>query len=119
MNNARGRPWQNRFGTKNTSFIEAMLYHNADYKQLDIARVTPSAVVLSDGSAVECDAIVACTGFSIAYPYLDTELANTARNARAMFKHMILPKWGCKIAFLGLLTRHAISESSSSASSTA
>ena len=37
-NDQIGLPWQRRFGTKNTGFIEAMLYHKMLYKP-DVARL--------------------------------------------------------------------------------
>ena len=105
MNRARGRPWQRRFGTKNTSFIEAILDKGATYHQHEIAAVEPDAVLLQDGTRIECDLIVACTGFSPDMPFLShhPDLQQHVRQARSMYKHIFPPAWGACVAFCGFV----------------
>ena len=106
LNQQRGQSWQQRFGTKNTSFIEAVLHHGATYRQDDIRSVQQRSITLTSGDVVPCDAIVVCTGFAIDFPFLSSshsELVTSARCARRMFKHVFVPEWGDKIAFCGFI----------------
>jgi dimethylaniline monooxygenase (N-oxide forming) len=97
-------PWQNRFGTKTTSWIEACLFHNTLYKP-GIQRFTEKGVVFVDGSEFECDAVVACTGFRPRFMFLEKdepELCKLAGRPReGLFKNMFDPNLGPSIAFLG------------------
>ncbi len=77
----------------------------AEYRQNDVARVKEDAVVLDDGTALPCDAIVNCTGFSMDFPFFaqyHPDLYIRARNNRSLFKRLIVPEWGSSLAFCGL-----------------
>lgn len=97
-------PWQNRFGTKTTSFIEAHLFHGTLYKP-DIERFTETGVVFVDGTEFECDAVIACTGFRPRFVFLEKdepELCQRASRPREnLFKSMFDLTVGPSIAFMG------------------
>jgi len=105
INLERGLSPFHRFGTKNTSFIEAMLYYGADYRP-DVARLKSDGVVFSDGSEFECDLIVCCTGYRATFPFLadrEPELCEAATKPRRLFKRMFAPESGASVAFIGFV----------------
>lgn len=99
-------PWQNRYGTKTTSWIESCLFHGTVYKP-GIERFTEKGVVFTDGTEFECDAVVACTGFRPRFTFLENdepELCKTAAKPREnLFKNMFDPATGPSIAFIGYI----------------
>jgi hypothetical protein len=98
-NDQIGLPWQRRFGTKNTGFIEAILYHSMLYKpeiqkltgvfaSTDpllvviwcvpcfkvfpfVAKAGTNTVVFTDGTTFDADVIICCTGFTVTFPFLE------------------------------------------------
>ena len=104
INQRRGRSPFQRFGTKNTSFVEAMLNYGAEYKP-DIASIAGRKVTFTDGSEFTADRIIFCTGYRARYPFLDEcpRVAEGGANPRLMFKRMIHPDVGAAIAWIGLV----------------
>ncbi len=105
INKKRGRSPFHRFGTKNTSFIEALLYHGTSLRP-DIERLEEDRVVFVDGTSFECDVIICCTGYQIQFPFFsehEPKLAQRASNARNLYKHMINPQLGLDIAWIGFV----------------
>lgn len=104
INRTRGLPWQNRFGTKNTSFVQAMVCHGAVLRP-GVASFGAKHVVFSDGSEFKCDVVLCCTGFQPRFQFLEEKepkIASAASRARAhLYKHMILPELGVSAAWLG------------------
>ena len=100
INAERGRCVMERFATKNTSFVEAMLHHGALYKP-GVERLTEDSVVFEDGSSFKCDVVICATGFKIDLPFLPAEIAALARTPRRLFKHTFVPALGSRIAFAG------------------
>jgi dimethylaniline monooxygenase (N-oxide forming) len=104
INDRRGRSPFQRFGTKNTSFVEAMVHYGAEYKP-DIASISGRKVTFKDGSEFIADRIVFCTGYRALYPFLAEcpHLAEGGSNPRLMFKRMIHPDAGADIVWIGLV----------------
>eukprot|EP01116_Phalansterium_solitarium_P011606 TRINITY_DN2733_c0_g2_i1.p1 TRINITY_DN2733_c0_g2~~TRINITY_DN2733_c0_g2_i1.p1 ORF type:complete len:596 (-),score=127.43 TRINITY_DN2733_c0_g2_i1:635-2422(-) len=100
INRRRGQSPFHRFGTKNLSFVEAMVHHGAHYRP-DIARLESDAAVFADGSRFECDAVISCNGFAIKLPFLDADIAAEASKVRSMYKRIFLPSMGDRIGFIG------------------
>jgi dimethylaniline monooxygenase (N-oxide forming) len=94
-----------RFGTKSTAFVEAMVYHGAQYRP-GVVEMRRDRVVFADGTEFPCDLIVCCTGFACQFAFLEeheTELARRAVNARSLYRRMLVPEMGTSIAFVGLV----------------
>jgi dimethylaniline monooxygenase (N-oxide forming) len=105
LNRLRGRSPFHRFGTKNTSFIEAMRYHGMLYKP-DVERIEETRAIFVDGTSFECDVIICCTGYVPSFPFLsrhEPELDEACRNVRRLYKHMILPRLGADLAWIGFV----------------
>ena len=104
INATRGRSPFQRFGTKNTSFIEAMLHHGALYLP-GIREIRGRSVLFQDGSDFTADRIVFCTGYRARYPFLAEcpELAAGGADARGLFKRMFHPDVGDEVAWIGLV----------------
>ncbi|HYW10082.1 MAG TPA: hypothetical protein VE913_24155, partial [Longimicrobium sp.] len=103
LNRARGLAPFNRFATKSTAFVEAIVHHGAQYRP-DVAELHPDRVVFTDGSEFPCDTIVCCTGFAPGFPFLEEhepELARRASKSRTMYKRMIIREMGTDIAWIG------------------
>ena len=103
LNRARGLPWQRRFGTKNTGFVEAMVHHKTLYKCGEVVDVDVDAVTFTDGSRFECDIIICCTGFRPAFPFLEPQLAQKLTNVRHLYKHLFHPDVGPSISLIGFV----------------
>lgn len=104
INAARGRSPFQRFGTKNTSFIEAMLRHGALYLP-GIREIAGRTVRFEDGASFEADRIVFCTGYRARYPFLADcpELATGGADPRGLYKRMFHPDIGGEVAWIGLV----------------
>eukprot|EP00054_Salpingoeca_dolichothecata_P029674 m.235083 g.235083 ORF g.235083 m.235083 type:complete len:596 (-) comp26529_c0_seq1:24-1811(-) len=104
INEKRGHHWTNRFGTKNTSFVTAMLHHGLQYRESDICHLESDRVVFKNGTSFECDTIICCTGYGVGFSFLEKyhmDLAKQALDARAKFKKIFLPSTGPSLSFIG------------------
>lgn len=99
--NARiGLPWYRRFGTKNMAFCTAVVVYGAEYKP-DIEKIEGHTATFVDGTTFECDVVVLCTGYRIAFPFLPREVTSHVDGIRSrLFKHMIAPALP-SLAFIG------------------
>jgi dimethylaniline monooxygenase (N-oxide forming) len=105
INMAGGASPFSRFGTKSTAFVEAMLYHGAEYRP-GVAELRRGGVVFADGTELACDTIVCCTGFSPEFSFLrehEPELERRGLNARSLYARMLVPELGTEIAWIGLV----------------
>jgi dimethylaniline monooxygenase (N-oxide forming) len=67
-----------------------------------IERVAGRSVRFADGTEVEADAIIHCTGYRIAFPFLDDALAGTGDDAPALYHQVVAPETD-GLYFIGLL----------------
>jgi dimethylaniline monooxygenase (N-oxide forming) len=105
INRERGSSPFHRFGTKNTSFVEAIVHHGALYKP-DVARIHADRAVFADGTEFLCDVILCATGYRPTFPFLEEHepaLAAAGEAPRGMYKHMFVPGSGPGLAFIGLV----------------
>jgi cation diffusion facilitator CzcD-associated flavoprotein CzcO len=74
-------------------------------------RVTPKPVMVAadgrtvrfaDGSTVEADAVIHCTGYRIAFPFLDSTLVSGGDDAPALY-HLVVPPEIEGLYFIGLI----------------
>ena len=68
----------------------------------NIARLTERTVVFTDGTEVEADIIVYCTGYKVTFPFFDPEFLAAPDNDLPLFRRVFHP--GVPgLAFIGLL----------------
>jgi len=68
-----------------------------------IARLDGQRVVFTDGSDVQADAIVCCTGYALRFPFLPDGLLEITENRVEIYKHVFHPELPT-LAFVGLCT---------------
>lgn len=92
-----------KFGCKNAGFVEAVVRRGAELHRTNF-ELKEDRAVFDDGTAFECDAIVACTGYKNSFPFIenfDKELAECAKNPRTNYKQIFPPQYGAEFAFFG------------------
>jgi dimethylaniline monooxygenase (N-oxide forming) len=105
FNRTNGRPWKMRTSTKSTSFVEAILYHGAEYRGA-IDRIEGDRVIFEDGSEFQCDLILDCTGFRLTFPFLEGlpgQVARRVEKPRSLYLRMFIPEVGPSLSFVGFL----------------
>jgi len=68
----------------------------------NIARLTERTVVFTDGSEVEADVVVYCTGYKVTFPFFDAGLISAPDNDLPLFRRVFHPDRRC-LFFIGLL----------------
>lgn len=68
----------------------------------DIRRYDGNIVEFDDGSRVEADAVVYCTGYRISFPFLDPGLVSVRNNDIALYQRMLDPRYP-DLLFLALV----------------
>ena len=82
--------------------ILARLTHGDITPKPNIARLTERTVVFEDGSEVEADVVVYCTGYRVSFPFLDPELVSAPGNDLPLFRRVFHPDVP-PLAFIALL----------------
>jgi cation diffusion facilitator CzcD-associated flavoprotein CzcO len=68
----------------------------------NIARLTERTVVFADGSEVEADIVIYCTGYKVTFPFFDPELISAPDNDLPLFRRVFHPDRP-GVYFIGLL----------------
>ena len=68
----------------------------------NIARLTERTVVFEDGSEVEADIVVYCTGYKVTFPFFDPALISAPDNDLPLFRRVFHPDVP-GVSFIGLL----------------
>jgi len=68
----------------------------------NLAVLTERTVRFADGTEVEADVVVYCTGYKVTFPFLDPELISAPRNDLPLFRRVFHPRIG-DVFFVGLL----------------
>jgi dimethylaniline monooxygenase (N-oxide forming) len=68
----------------------------------NIASLAGDSVRFSDGSQVDADAIVYCTGYNVSFPFLDADVIHPVDNRLDLF-HQVFPPDVPNLAFVGLV----------------
>ncbi len=76
--------------------------HGAVVPKPNIARLHPREVEFADGTRVEADLVVYCTGYRITFPFFDAELVSAPDNHIELFRRVFHPDID-NVAFIGLL----------------
>jgi hypothetical protein len=74
-----------------SSRILDRLAHGAVTPKPNIERLQGNRVYFSDGSSVEADLIIYCTGYKISFPFLGEDLFAAKDNQVPLYKHIIHP----------------------------
>ncbi len=78
------------------------LGHGAITPKPVITRVDGERVEFSDGSSVDADVIVWCTGYRVTFPFFDTTFISARDNDLPLFFRVFHPQYR-QLAFIGLL----------------
>jgi cation diffusion facilitator CzcD-associated flavoprotein CzcO len=75
-----------------SSRILDRLAHGAITPKANIARLEGNHVYFTDGTSVEADLVVYCTGYKITFPFFDEAFFAAKDNQVDLYKHMIDPE---------------------------
>jgi len=92
-----------KYGCKNEGMVTAVVTRGAEMHR-DSWTLKGNKVVFQDGSEFEFDIIIACTGYTNCFPFLEKnhpELASVACAPRTLFKQCIYPGHNGEVVFLG------------------
>ena len=82
--------------------ILSRIGHGTVTPKPNIARLTEHTVVFADGSEVEADIVVYCTGYNVTFPFFDPELISAPGNDLPLFRRVFHPNIP-SVFFIGLL----------------
>jgi cation diffusion facilitator CzcD-associated flavoprotein CzcO len=82
--------------------ILSRLAHGEITPKPNIARLTERTVVFADGSEVEADVVVYCTGYKVSFPFFDADFLSAPDNDLPLFRRVFHPDVD-GLAFIGLL----------------
>jgi cation diffusion facilitator CzcD-associated flavoprotein CzcO len=82
--------------------ILSRLAHGDIVPKPNIARLTERTVVFADGSEVEADVVVYCTGYRVTFPFFDPGFLSAPDNDLPLFRRVFHPDVE-GLAFIGLL----------------
>lgn len=68
----------------------------------NIAEFAGTAVHFTDGSSVDADAVIYCTGYNVSFPFLDRDVMDVVDNRVALF-HQVFPADVPGLMFIGLV----------------
>ena len=82
--------------------ILSRIAHGEVKPKPNIARLTERTVVFADGSEVEADIVVYCTGYKVTFPFFDESFISAPDNDLPLFRRVFHPDVEA-LAFLALL----------------
>ena len=82
--------------------ILSRIAHGEILPRPNIARLTERTVVFADGSEVEADIVVYCTGYKVTFPFFDPQFLAAPDNDLPLFRRVFHPEID-RLAFIGLL----------------
>jgi hypothetical protein len=92
------------FGATHPTVNSELLYflrHGSITPRPDIARLDGPTVTFTDGTSADYDAIIACTGFVIAHPFLDPDFIDYSEGPVPLY-HKMIHETRDDLAFIGL-----------------
>jgi dimethylaniline monooxygenase (N-oxide forming) len=78
------------------------LTHGAITPKPNIASLAEKTVTFTDGTTVEADVVVYCTGYKVTFPFFDPELVSARDNELPLFMRVFHPSHP-QLMFIGLL----------------
>lgn len=85
---------------KNDDFVNSIITGKLQVKPYGIQRLEEDSVVFTDGSRVQADVLMCCTGYDEGTPPSLIEGADVSR-VRDLYKHVFHPDLGPRVAFIG------------------
>lgn len=85
-----------------SQLITASVRSGAVIPRPNIASFAGDRVRFGDGSEVEADVVVYCTGYNVSFPFLDVEVINPVDNRVDLF-HQVFSPDVANLAFIGLV----------------
>jgi dimethylaniline monooxygenase (N-oxide forming) len=82
--------------------ILSRIAHGEIAPKPNIARLTERTVVFADGSEVEADIVIYCTGYRVTFPFFDEHLIAAPDNDLPLFRRVFHPQIP-NVSFVGLL----------------
>jgi dimethylaniline monooxygenase (N-oxide forming) len=82
--------------------ILSRIAHGEIAPKPNIARLTERTVVFADGSEVEADIVIYCTGYRVTFPFFAPDLIAAPDNDLPLFRRVFHPRIP-SVAFIGLL----------------
>jgi cation diffusion facilitator CzcD-associated flavoprotein CzcO len=82
--------------------ILSRLAHGEVATKPNIARLTERTVAFVDGSEVEADVVIYCTGYKVTFPFFDPELISAPDNDLPLFRRVFHPEQR-SVFFIALL----------------
>ena len=82
--------------------ILSRIAHGEIAPKPNIAELTERTVRFTDGSEVDADVVVYCTGYKVTFPFLDAELVSAPDNDLPLFRRVFHPEIP-NLYFVGLL----------------
>jgi cation diffusion facilitator CzcD-associated flavoprotein CzcO len=82
--------------------ILSRIAHGEITPKPNIARLTERGVVFADGSEVEADILIYCTGYRVTFPFFDPALISAPDNDLPLFRRVFHPRIP-NLFFIGLL----------------
>lgn len=92
---------------KSFGIPEAVIDHGATLAG-PIARIEGARVVLADGQERQADALVLCTGFTRAFPFLEPALSDELVGLDRLWKGVVHPELGDALMLVGFRRPHQI-----------
>lgn len=89
----------NQFITKSEVFVQDIINKRLAVNVGGIKQLNGQRVIFDDGKEMEADIIICSTGFQEECKVTEPWVSIT--NVRNLFKHMIHPDWGSKLAYIG------------------
>jgi cation diffusion facilitator CzcD-associated flavoprotein CzcO len=94
-----------RFGEAHPTISDDVLSriaHGEIHPRPTIERLTERTVVFADGSEVEADVVVYCTGYKVTFPFFDEDVISAPDNDLPLFRRVFHPERR-DIFFIGLV----------------
>jgi cation diffusion facilitator CzcD-associated flavoprotein CzcO len=82
--------------------ILSRIAHGEVMPKPNIARLTERTVVFTDGTEVEADIVVYCTGYKVTFPFFESDLIAAPDNDLPLFRRVFHPRIP-SVSFIGLL----------------
>jgi dimethylaniline monooxygenase (N-oxide forming) len=94
--------WRTRLTPCNADFLQ-QIQRGAIAVKPRVSRLSGQQVCFADGSAVEADTLICCTGYELRFPFLSETLLAVEHNRVALYKFVFHPDLPT-LAFVGICT---------------